>query len=134
MRRFVGALCFGLSLLVATASSAATIEPIKGDLSINRGQGFQKVDGIIEAKEGDAVMVSPDGSAGVTYPDGCKVSLEPGMVMTIAALSPCASRSYAREQDFNKAGLVYWGIIIGVSGGVIYEITQATKTTTPASP
>src|SRR5580658_8187587 len=99
MRGSIGTFCFGFSLLIGTACSAATIEPIKGEVSINQGQGFQKIAGLAEAKEDDAVMVSPDGSAKISYPDGCKVSLQPGVVMTIAALSPCASGSNAQDGD-----------------------------------
>ncbi len=79
------------------AAWAATVQPVQGDLSINQGQGFQKVNGRVEAKVGDSVMVSPGGSATVSYADGCKVDVKPGAVVTIAPLSPCASGSYAAD-------------------------------------
>ena len=122
MRGTVGASCFALSLLVATACSAATIIPVKGDVSINQGQGFQKVDGLVEANEGNSVMVSPGGSATVSYPDGCKISLQPGSVMTIPGLSPCASGSYA--DDNPVAGFVIGAGALGAVGFGIYETTQ----------
>jgi hypothetical protein len=140
MRGYWGAVCFGLGFsFVATACPAATIAPIKGEISINRGQGFLKMNGAVEAKAGDAVMVSPHGSALVSYPDGCTVNLRPGMVMTIPVLSPCASGSYAEEQDDNPdhtfkletAGII--GGVLGIAGLITYEITQSGKPG-PASP
>jgi len=136
MRGLPGALCIGCLLLAGSAASAATIQPVKGDISVNQGQGFKKLDAAFEAKVGDAVMVSPGGSAKVSYADGCAIELKPGAVMVIAALSPCASGSYADEADHNDntGALIYGGVVAGVSGFVIYEILQNTKTRPPASP
>jgi hypothetical protein len=97
MRSSLGTACFLGTLFYGMAALAATIQPVQGDLSVNQGQGFQKVNGRIEAKVGDSAMVSPGGSATVTYPDGCKVGVKPGAVVTIAPLSPCASGSYAAD-------------------------------------
>ncbi len=52
----LNALCAGCSLLIASSSFAATIEPGGGDLSINQGQGFKAVNSV-EANVGDSVMV-----------------------------------------------------------------------------
>jgi hypothetical protein len=123
-------------LLAGSAASAATIAPVKGDVSINQGQGFKKLNAAFEAKVGDAVMVSPGGSAKVSYADGCAIEVKPGAVMVIAALSPCASGSYADEDDHNDntGALVFGGVVAGVTGFVIYEILQNTQTKKPASP
>ena len=136
MREFLAALCIGCLLLAGSAASAATIAPVKGDVSVNQGQGFKKLDAAFEAKVGDAVMVSPGGSAKVSYADGCAIELKPGAVMVIAALSPCASGSYADENDHNDntGALVFGAVTAGVTGFVIYEILQNTKTRPPASP
>ena len=124
----------GSVLLLSTACFAATIEPGQGQLSVNQGQGFAPVNNRIDAKVGDSVMVSPNGSAVVSYPDGCKVDLQPGAVMTIAPLSPCASGSYAEDQQNYLVPLVYGGVVLGTLGFVGYEISHSSKTTTPASP
>src|ERR1700687_5265205 len=115
MRAIWGALCFGSSLVIATASWAATVEPGQGDLSVNQGQGFQKATGRIDARVGDSVMVSPNGSATVAYSDGCTIKLQPGAVMTIGALSPCASGSNANDQN-DKGALYIVGA--GLAAGV----------------
>jgi hypothetical protein len=133
---FLGAFCVASAMLTATACSAATIQPIKGDVSINRGLGFQKLDGVVEAREGDVVMVSPDGSATVSYADGCKVRLEPGVVMTIVPLSPCASGSHAQDQHqnrfFNPEGAALLAALAGFTGLITYEILRTAHP--PASP
>jgi hypothetical protein len=136
MRGLLAALSIGCLLLAGSAASAATIEPVKGDISVNQGQGFKKVDAAFEAKVGDAVMVSPGGSAKVSYADGCAIELKPGAVMVIAALSPCASGSYADENDRNDppGALIFGGVVAGVTGFVIYEILQNTGANKPASP
>jgi hypothetical protein len=123
--------------LSATACPAATLVPVHGRLSVNHGQGFEQVSGPIEAKAGDSVMVSPDGSANVLYGDGCKITLQPGSVMTIAELSPCASGSYAQDPDqdhFGITGAIFGGVVLGVTGFVAYEISQSSKTSSSGQP
>jgi len=146
MRGFCAALCVGWSLLAATACSAATVQSIQGQVSVNEGQGFHQIDGTAELKPGDSVIVSPGGSASVSYPDGCNVGLHPGAVMVIAALSPCASGSYAQEQDWNwqdkykdGPGWVVGGLLLGAGGVLAYEIFHSNQNNhqqqpPPASP
>ena len=112
----------GGSLLLVSASWAATIEPVQGNLSLNRGQGFQPVNSRVDANVGDSVVVGPGGAAAVTYSDGCKVPVQPGSVTTIAPLSPCASGSLA--DDNNQNGLYFLGVAagFGLAGFGIYEI------------
>ena len=129
MRVLLAALCIGCSFLAGSAAWAATVEPVTGEVSLNQGQGFKKLASAFEAKVGDAVMVSPGGSAKVSYADGCAVNLKPGAVMVIAALSPCASGSYAQEQDDNNnnnnnTGPLVLGGLAGATGFIIYEIIQ----------
>lgn len=141
MRGLLAALCFGCSLLAATACRAATIQSIQGEVSVNQGQGFHQINGAVEVKAGDSVMVSPGGSATVSYEDGCNVELHPGAVMVIAALSPCASGSYAEEQDKNSdvTNWLFGAGLLGVTGFIAYEIYQSTQNNhqqlpQPASP
>jgi hypothetical protein len=112
----------GGSLLLGSTSWAATIEPVQGNLQLNRGQGFQPVNSRVDANVGDTVVVGPGGAAAVTYSDGCKVSVQPGAVTTIAPLSPCASGSMA--DDNNSNGLYFLGVAagFGLAGFGIYEI------------
>ena len=134
MRALLGVACFAIAFLASALSWAATIEPGQGDLSINQGQGFQAVNGRIDANVGDSVMVGPSGSATVSYSDGCQVTVQPGAVTTIAPLSPCATGSYAQDSYWGNAGvLVFGALFVGAVGFGVYGITQA-KSSAPASP
>jgi hypothetical protein len=121
-RSFLSVSLIGGSLFLVSASLAATIDPVQGNLQLNRGQGFQPVNSRIDANVGDTVVVGPGGAAAVTYSDGCKVSVQPGAVTTIAPLSPCASGSMA--DDNNQNGLYFLGVAagFGLAGFGIYEI------------
>lgn len=135
--RLLRTLVLGLvsAALLASTCSAATIKPVRGQVSVNRGQGFEPVNNEAHAKVGDLVMVSPDGAALVAYPDGCKVDVHPGAVMTIAPLSPCASGSYAQDQTKNyMMPTVFGGVVLGVAGFTGYEISQSSSTTTSSTP
>jgi hypothetical protein len=95
-RPLFSALALGCTVLAASPAWSAVLEPGFGDLTINHGQGFKPVTSAANANVGDSVMVGPGGSATIVYEDGCKVDVRPGAVMTIAALSPCASGSNAQ--------------------------------------
>jgi len=138
-RSFLSVSLIGGSLLLVSASLAATIDPVQGNLQLNPGQGFQPVNSRVDANVGDTVVVGPGGAAAVTYSDGCKVSVQPGAVTTIAPLSPCASGSMA--DDNNSNGLYFLGVAagFGLAGFGIYEIihhnnNNGTEENQPVSP
>jgi len=77
-------------LFSAGPAIAATVTPLQGQLFINRdGKGFQPLTHPTEAKAGDAVMAALRARGQITFPDGCKLNVEPGIVTTIPAESPC---------------------------------------------
>jgi hypothetical protein len=143
MRSLIAGLCVAAVLAnSATAQTAttqtATIEPVQGDLSLNQGQGFQRVDGRVQANVGDSLMVAPGGSASLVYPDGCQVTIQPGSVVSIAPLSPCASGSFAadmgvpppvgvppEEGGFDYGAAVFGAAFLAAVGVGVYGITQA---------
>jgi hypothetical protein len=62
---------------------------------------FQHVSGVVNVEPGDAVMVSPGGSARVVYADGCPVNVAPGSVLRVAPASPC--QAYAQVPGANES-------------------------------
>ena len=132
-RPFVGAFC--LAMLLSTSGWAATLEPGQGTLSINQGQGFQQVNGRIDANVGDSVMVAPGGSATVVYGDGCTVNVQPDSVTTIAPISPCAAGSYAQDGGGSLTGALIMGAAAGTAIGFgVYEATQTSSGSGAVSP
>lgn len=136
MREWLGAVCFSTAFLFGTATWAADVQSGQGDLSINQGQGFQPVNGRVDANVGDSLLVGPNGSATVSYPDGCQVAVQPGAVTTIAPLSPCASGSYAQQTNNppDWTPFVIGGIVVGGLVGVGIAAATSRSTSTPASP
>lgn len=121
--------CFSALLLVSSSCLAATIEPVQGKLYVNAGQGFLPVNGRIDAHVGDAAFVDPDGVAMVVYPDGCKVTVQPGAVTTITPSSPCTN-PYDQDNPLfnnnNNAALVGAAVLAAAGIGVgIYLIVGA---------
>ena len=136
MRPFWYGACVASVFLVGGAAEAATVEPIRGELLITHGQGYHKVNSRIEANVGDALIVGPGGEAAVTYPDGCRVMVEPGSVVDITPLSPCGSRSYYPGEAQYQLGELAIGAAIlgGATAFAIYEFTRPSSQPKPASP
>jgi len=159
-RPYLTVLSIGCAVLVGSPCwAAATVEPGYGDLTINQGKGFKPVTSRVNANVGDAVMVGPSGAATVVYDDGCKVSVQPGAVTTIAPLSPCAAGSNAATTgpSYYPTGTSYypncepqpdgslychpdWALIalyVGAAAALgvgIWALTSLKSTSGPASP
>jgi hypothetical protein len=84
MRRNWGArAAFIISLSLCTPAWAATLEVVKGDVSVKQGEGFRRVAGATEVYSGNQVMAGPGGQARIVYSDGCVVKVYPGSVMAV---------------------------------------------------
>ena len=126
-RPIVGAFC--CAMLLSSSTWAATVEPGQGNLAINQGQGFQPVNNRIDANVGDSVMVGPNGAATVVYGDGCTVNVQPGAVTTIAPLSPCASGSYAQDNNGPDWGAIALGAgALTLAGVGFWAVSTAPNT------
>jgi len=143
-RPVVSAFC--CAMLLSSSTWGATVEPGQGNLVINQGQGFQPVNSRIDANVGDSVMVGPDGSATVVYDDGCTVDVQPGSVMTISPISPCASGSNAQGpppgpppgpaplgEEYFWNGFA-WVLVAAGAAGVITVIATSPSSKTPTTP
>ena len=79
------------SLAVSTWAYGATVNATQGQVLLNLGQGYKQVTRSSEAGPGAIVVANPGGNAQVVYPDGCSITVTPGMVYTIAPQGPCGS-------------------------------------------
>jgi hypothetical protein len=109
-RLLLPALAFGL--LVNSSALAASLEEIRGEVTINRGEGFQRVSGPTEARAGDLLVANPGGSAKLVYSDGCPVRVVPGTVVRVGAKSPCKAMYYAGLEEPERT-LGIWPFVVG---------------------
>jgi len=107
---------FALGLLLSTPIFATGVEVIEGQVSINRGDGYQPLVDWAPASPGDLVMASPNGSGKITYADGCVVAVNPGAVVAIAEQSPCTTGRFGSKPGYLIGGVLVVG---GIVGGVI---------------
>ena len=126
------------AVLISTSSWAATtvtVNPSKGSVLVNRGNGYSEIKRPTKVHAGNSVMVGPDGAAIIAYADGCSVKVAPGSVETVARLSPCASGSTAQSQDYSqdrgqcfywstldRQQCFFWPVFAGGLAFIIYEI------------
>lgn len=82
---------WALQLALSPIADAASVTAVQGKLLINRGTGYAPVIGTLSVNPGDMLMASPAGRGEIVYDDGCHRAIEPGTVLAVTALSPCAS-------------------------------------------
>jgi hypothetical protein len=89
MKVLWGALVAVVSLAATAASDAAKVVPVKGEILVNSGAGYQRIDGPVELRPGDSAIANPSAQATLIYEDGCVVDIVPGMVAWGELTSPC---------------------------------------------
>lgn len=131
-----------IALLVAAAVvfgsmpvRAATLEGITGQALVNRGSGYELAVPGMQLNPGDVVVVNPGGSARIAYPDGCAAPVQPGAVVAVSEVSPCASITTGAAQD-QPTFDVTTGVVIGgvVAAGVGIAVLLNANKDKPASP
>ncbi len=76
---------------IVPLAQAAKITPIKGEVLVNSGAGYQRIEGTVELKPGDSAIANPSAQGSLVYADGCVVDVVPGMVAWVDQTSPCAA-------------------------------------------
>jgi hypothetical protein len=82
---------------ICSSAHAATVTTFQQKVFVNRGSGYHAVVGTTDVQPGDSVMAGPKGSALITYDDGCKTSVDPGVVVAIGQTSPCPPATAATK-------------------------------------
>lgn len=136
MRSF--AIALAATVCLSLPSFAATVQSVQGQVSVNRGAGYQPARSGAPAKPGDVVMASPGGSAQVAYPDGCVVNVSPGAVVKIQASSPCSGAYAQVTEAMDWTPYIVGGVLVaGAVTGVILLTQDKNKPSQsfgPASP
>lgn len=121
--------------LAAVGGQFVVLEQVKGQIAINRGQGYQGVAQITQANPGDMVMASPNSSGKITYEDGCVVDVKPEAVVAVQAQSPCKTGRFGVRPGYLIVGALVVG---GVAGGLALlaggDDNKKTAGDKPASP
>jgi hypothetical protein len=124
------------SLAASTSAYAATVNATQGQVLLNLGQGYRQVTGSSEAGPGAIVVANPGGSAQVVYPDGCPVTVTPGMVYTIEPQSPCGigGSGVGEGLGLNTTTMVALGAIAGGGIAAAVILSRGGSSHKPASP
>lgn len=96
MRALGAATIAAVSLFAVTPpADAARITPVEGEILVNSGAGYQRIDGAAQLKPGDSAIANPNARASLVYDDGCIVDVVPGMVAWVEPASPCGAGARA---------------------------------------
>lgn len=92
IRRIAVAATIGLLFTSSALAAETRVGGVQGSVLVNQNGRYVPVTAGTTLKAGDRIM-SMDGSATVTYADGCKVSVGARSMATVGSSSPCAAGS-----------------------------------------
>ena len=111
-------IAFAILVSITSSSWAATVSGLQGQILINTGNGFRVLQGSAQVGVGARVVANQGGQGTVLYDDGCPVTVNPGEVYTIAAVSPCTTGQQGSGPTTN--GFAIGAAVGGAAvGGVI---------------
>jgi hypothetical protein len=116
---FAAAVACGLALSAPAHAATATVQSVQGNVSIDRGTGFQQLTSAMPAEVGNRIMAAPGSSAKIVYGDGCTVEVKPGSVVSVGKESPCRAPN---GLFWGNQGTNNWGVVpalIGVGGAAL---------------
>lgn len=114
------------SVLMFGSAAAATLQVTQGSASVNRGQGFETVNGTTTVNPGDVVNVPPGSNAQIVYPDGSIQTIQPG---NVASVGPGTSAPAAAGGGLTGTTLAVGAAVVGVGVGV--AVYAASKGASP---
>ncbi|MGO9547579.1 MAG: hypothetical protein ACLPPF_22655 [Rhodomicrobium sp.] len=109
-----------VTMLLTASAQAAHLSNVQGTVLINRGGGFQPVTGDVKVLPGDRIDAR-EGSAFITYDNGCTARVGPGVVATVLSVPPVC----------NGSTLIIGGLVIAGGTGLAIALSQGNA---PASP
>ena len=103
----------GFAAIASAPAQAMTLIVQKGEVLVNRGDGFQAVTGSVEIEPGATVVVQEGGAAEFVCSDSSRLAMVPGYHPVPADCAP----SQAQAFELDTAGYLLIGA--GVLGGAI---------------
>ena len=113
----------GIAPLTSTSSEAMPLVVQKGDVMVNRGNGFQVVTGSVEVEPGSTVVVQEGGAAEFVCSESSRMAVGPGYHPVPIE---CATVPQEQAQAFELDTAGYLLIGAGVLGGAV-TIIEGTK-------
>lgn len=106
--------------VLAQDGPKAMVEVTSHQISVNRGEGFEQVDGITPVRPGWLVVASEGGHGWIIYPD-CDVEILPGKVYTVEDRPGVVRVSDAKElgRPICKRGVPPWLIGAALAGAAV---------------
>lgn len=125
--KIVASLCLA-AFVAALPVSANAIELVEvtTPVALSTGAAFKPVTGATGLSAGNRVMARANGRAVIQYDNGCRVVVDPGQVITVAAIAPCAGGPIAQESGGGLSPLVIGGGI-AAGAGIIAAIAILTS-------
>ena len=80
-------------LLISAGAQAGNLKSSVNAVLINQGQGFKPATDRMVIKPGDRVMAPVGERIELAYSDTCKLTIQPGAVVTVPAEAPCEKSS-----------------------------------------
>jgi hypothetical protein len=97
--KMASASCLLLLAVFASAARAATVEITKGEVLLDRGNGYHVIQRSMALQPGDRVVSRPGSIAKITFADGCAIYLGMGMVFSVDEYSPCGEGNEAAKHS-----------------------------------
>lgn len=127
MHKFATCLALTATLSWTAAASAASVYVNSGSVSINGGK---PVSGSAQVKAGDTVTAGPNGSATITYDNGCTDTVGAGSKVSVVQDLQCN----AAAGGFGGTGLLVGAALVAGAVGIGIAVSQKSNDKKPASP
>ncbi len=123
-----------IAALMASSAEAALVTNIQGAVSVNSGDGYRPAENATVVAPGDRVRTG-DGSADITYENGCTVKIGPGQTAIVLYAAPVCDGGLkdgaAADTGISTGTLLVGGLVVGGAVAGAIALSQPSK---PASP
>jgi hypothetical protein len=108
-----------LCVFGALDAQAARLTNVTGTVFVNRGQGFQPVNGEMEVNPGDRINVV-QGTADIVYDNGATVKVASGEMIAVLATPPDVLSGGPALADFSTSTYILGGLVVigGLGAGL----------------